>query len=78
MQLAPLYRGYILLSLFLIVDCFLIWWVNFNARSTGFIAAPIASGDQPLVTYALVGAAAIATLVTIFYKVKPVPATFRR
>lgn len=73
-----IYRGYILLSLFLVVDCFLIWWVNFNTRSTGFVAAPVASGDQTLVTFALVGAAAIAILATIFYKVKPVPANLRR
>ena len=76
--MARVYHGHILLSLFLVVDCFLIWWVNFNTRSTGFIAAPVAAGNQTLVTYVLVGAAAIAILMTIFYKVKPVPANLRR
>ncbi|TFG32082.1 hypothetical protein EU528_04470 [Candidatus Thorarchaeota archaeon] len=72
------YRGYIVLSLFLVVDCILIWWVNFGTRPTSFVTAPVSTGDQILITYALVGAAVIVILATIFYKVKPVPANLRR
>lgn len=69
------YRGGILLSVFLVIDSFLIWWINAtNSRTTGFVAAPVASGDVTLVTYALIGAALIAVLVAIFFKFKPVPA----
>ena len=71
------YRGITLLSIFLIVDCILIWWVN-QPRTTGFVTAPIATGDQSIVTLVLVGAAVIAILGAIMFKSKPVPANLRR
>jgi hypothetical protein len=69
------YRGGILLAVFLVVDGFLIWWINVtNSRTTSFVTAPVASGDVTLVTYALVGVAVITILAAIFFKFKPVPA----
>jgi hypothetical protein len=69
------YRGGILLSVFLVVDGFLIWWINAtNSRTATFVAAPVASGDVTVVTYGLIGAAVIAVLAAIFFKFKPVPA----
>ncbi|MGY5859166.1 MAG: hypothetical protein RTU63_07340 [Candidatus Thorarchaeota archaeon] len=67
-------RGAILLSVFLAVDGFLIWWINSSSRTSGFAAAPVASGDVTLVTYALIGAAVISILGAIMFKSKPVPA----
>lgn len=69
------YRGGFLLSVFLVVDGFLIWWVNLpSSRTSSFPAAPVASGDVTLVTYAIVGVAVIAILAAIFFRFKPVPA----
>ncbi|MCK4566889.1 MAG: hypothetical protein KAU48_06230 [Candidatus Thorarchaeota archaeon] len=65
-------RGLTLVSVFVIVDCILIWMVNTSTRATG--AAPIALEDQFTVTLVLAGAAIIAVLVAIFFKFKPVPA----
>ena len=70
------YRGITLLTIFLVVDCILIWWVN-SPRTTSFVAAPVASGDQSLVTLVLIGAAVISVLGAIMFKSKPVPAIRR-
>jgi len=70
------YRGIILLTVFLVIDCILIFWIN-TAPRTAFVAAPIGYEDRTLVTYVLVGAAAIAVLGAIMFKSKPVPARFR-
>jgi len=75
MSLALSYRGYILVSVFVIVDCILIWMVNSSTRATG--AGLIAPEDQFTITLVLAGAAIIAILLAIFFKFKPVPAIFR-
>lgn len=68
-------RGLTLVSVFVIVDCVLIWMVNSSTRATG--AGLIAPEDQFTITLALAGAAIIAILLAIFFKFKPVPALFR-
>jgi len=68
-------RGLTLVSLFVIVDCVLIWMVNSSTRATG--AGLIAPEDQFTITLVLAGAAIIAILLAIFFKFKPVPARFR-
>lgn len=65
-------RGLTLVSVFVIVDCILIWMVNTSTRATG--AGFIASEDQFTVTLVLAGAGIIAVLIAIFFKFKPVPA----
>ncbi len=65
-------RGLTLVSVFVIVDCILIWMINTNTRATG--AGLIAPEDQYTVTLALAGAGIIAILLAIFFKFKPVPA----
>lgn len=70
------YRGIISLTVFLVVDGLLIWWVNSSPRTV--TAAPlISSGDQGIITLVLAGAAVIAVLAAIMFKSKPVPARFR-
>jgi len=65
-------RGYALVSVFVIVDCILIWMVNTSTRATG--GGYIPAEDQFTVTLVLAGAAIIAVLVAIIFKFKPVPA----
>ncbi len=67
------YRGLGLLIAFLVVDGALIWIVNTPVVGR-VTAAPVATGDQFLITMALAGAAVIAILAAILFKVKPVPA----
>ena len=69
------YRGLTLVSVFVIVDCILIWMVNSSTGATG--AGLIASEDQFTITPVLAGAAIIAILLAIIFKFKPVPAKFR-
>ena len=69
------YRGLILFSTFIVVDLILIWIVN-TPVSTRVTTAPVATGDQFMITLALAGAGVIAVLAAIFYKIKPVPACF--
>lgn len=70
------YRSIILLTVFLVIDCILILWIN-TAPRTAFIAAPIAIEDRTTITFVLVGAAVISVLAAIMFKSKPVPARFR-
>ncbi len=65
-------RGLTLVSVFVIVDCILIWMINTSTRATG--AGLIAPENQYTVTLALAGAGIIAILLAIFFKFKPVPA----
>ena len=68
-------RGYTLVSVFVIVDCILIWMVNTSTRATA--GGLVAAEDQFTVTLVLAGAAIIAILLAIIFKFKPVPARFR-
>ena len=71
-------RGIITVLSLLIVESILIWWVNSSSRQTSFVTAPVASEEATLITYALIGAAAITVLGAIYFKVKPVPANLGR
>ncbi|MHA1615514.1 MAG: hypothetical protein ACTSW7_02530 [Candidatus Thorarchaeota archaeon] len=68
-------RGLTLVSVFVIVDCILIWMVNTSTRATG--GGLVAAEDQFPVTLVLAGAGFIAILLAIIMKYKPVPARFR-
>ena len=64
------YLGLILVSVFVVVDCILIWIVNSRTGIPGIVGA-VPAGDQFTITLVLIGAAVIAILVGIAHKVKP-------
>ena len=68
-------RGLTFVSVFVIVDCILIWMVNSSTRATG--AGLVAPEDQLTITLVLAGAAIIVILLAIIFRYKPVPAIFR-
>ena len=70
MSLARSYRGLILVSAFLVVDCILIWIVNSNTSAAG-IPGPISAEDGTTITLVLVGAAILAALAAVLWKLKP-------
>jgi hypothetical protein len=63
------YRGIILVTAFVVVDCILIWLVNTNRVLPG--VGVISSADQVLITLILVGAAIVAIFAAVLWKLKP-------
>ena len=63
------YRGLILVTAFVVVDCILIWLVNTNRVLPGI--GTISSADQLVITMVLVGAAIVSIFAAVLWKLKP-------
>ena len=63
------YRGIILVTAFVVVDCILIWLVNTNRVLPGI--GTISSADQLVITMVLIGAAIVSIFAAVLWKLKP-------